>query len=456
MKRIHNIAWFVIGAAAVSALAGTAEARPQVTKVVNAASFQTLVAPGSIVSIFGDELALSTEVASESPLPRMLAGVTVSVGGIDAPLYFVSPGQINAQIPFEVSGDSAPLVVVTPAGRSPERTLDLVAAAPGIFTTTADGKGKPLWFDANFALIDTATTGERVILYATGLGPTDPPAISGRCGADREPPNRATTIPKVYVGEQEATVEYAGLAPGFCGVYQLNIVIPDSLVTGRVFLLSQGVRSNVATIDPGRTHHVVGSGFRVSEVRTVSDFHQVRLLALAEVEITVGQRPSLRIEADDNVIELIRTPVSDGVLQITARGAYTIRGGVKIFLTVPNLRAIEILTMGLVRATGVGGDALDVCVSGMGNVNASGSVRRVSVRTNGVGQVSLFDLAARNARVIVEGMGSVEVNATESLFARVYGFGKVVYSGNPGQVDAKVDGFGTIRPRDGGWQWWNP
>ncbi len=456
MKRIRNVARVVIIVVAVSCFAGTAAARPQVTKVVNAASYQTLIAPGSLISIFGDELALSTAVASQTPLPRLLDGVTVSVGGIDAPLYFVSPRQINAQIPFEISGDSAPFVVVTPGGRSSEYTLTLVAAAPGIFTTTADGNGKPLLFDANFALIDTATPGDRVILYATGLGATDPPAISGHGGAEGEPLSRAAMIPQVYVGEQEATVEYAGLAPGFCGVYQLNVVIPEHLAGGRVFLLSGGVQSNVTTIEPGRTRHVVGSGIRVSEVRTVSNFHHVRLLAMAEVEITVGQGASLRIEADENVLELIDTRVKDGVLLITTRGTYTIRHGVKIFATVPSLEGIEVLAMGMVRANRVWGDALEVNVSGMGHVSASGSVRSVRVRVQGVGQVHLFDLAARSAHVMVEGMGNVEVNAADSLFARVHGFGNVVYSGNPGRVDAKVDGFGTIRPRDGGWQWWNP
>ncbi|MCP5118289.1 MAG: hypothetical protein GY953_46335, partial [bacterium] len=139
MKRISKIAQILIVATAIACCAGVAGAQPRVTAVVNAASFETLIAPGSLVSISGDELALSTAVSSELPLPKMLDGVTVTIGGMDAPLYFVSPRQINAQIPFEVSGDRATLVVATPGGRSSEHTLNLAPAAPGIFTTTADG-----------------------------------------------------------------------------------------------------------------------------------------------------------------------------------------------------------------------------------------------------------------------------------------------------------------------------
>ncbi|MCP5113671.1 MAG: hypothetical protein GY953_22790, partial [bacterium] len=269
---------------------------------------------GSLVSIFGDRLALSTAISSELPLPKMLDGVTVTIGGMDAPLYFVSPRQINAQIPFEINGDSAGLVVRTPGGRSSQHTLNLAPAAPGIFTTTADGKGNPLLLDTDFALLDKATPGDRVVLYATGLGATDPPAISGHGGAEGEPFHRAVTIPQVYIGEQEATVEYAGLAPGYCGVYQLNIVIPEYLVTGRIFLTSHGRQSNVTTVSIAPPRQVVGSGVRVSENRSVSNFHRVRVLALAEVEITVGQGPGLRIEADDNVLDMIDTRVTGGVL----------------------------------------------------------------------------------------------------------------------------------------------
>src|SRR5437868_2576573 len=95
---------FVAGASLV--FLAPAIAQPTITTVVNAASFQTGVPRGCLVSIFGSKLASSTATAADVPLPTKLGGVTVTTGDLElaVPLYYVSPTQINAQIPFEVLG----------------------------------------------------------------------------------------------------------------------------------------------------------------------------------------------------------------------------------------------------------------------------------------------------------------------------------------------------------------
>ncbi len=115
-------------------LVSSADAQPNVQAVLNGASFGPLVSPGSLVSIFGTELAQSTVTASEVPLPKELDGVTVAVNGLEAPLYFVSPDQINAQIPFGISAEKVDLVVVTRQGQSPAYSVALLPTSPGIFT----------------------------------------------------------------------------------------------------------------------------------------------------------------------------------------------------------------------------------------------------------------------------------------------------------------------------------
>jgi hypothetical protein len=102
--------------------------------IVNAASFQGgPVVPGSIVSIFGTNLATTTAQASVVPLPMILVGTTVTFNGVTAPLYFVSPTQINLQVPWELSGSTVRVVVVNNGVSSPVVTLPLGPAAPGIF-----------------------------------------------------------------------------------------------------------------------------------------------------------------------------------------------------------------------------------------------------------------------------------------------------------------------------------
>jgi len=236
-----------------------APAQPAITAVVNGASFEAGVPRGCLVSLFGSKLAQSTASASALPLPKKLAGTVVTVGDLEleAPLYFVSPGQINFQLPFEALGSTLSIVVTTAEGRSKPMLLTVADSGPGIFTRSGDGKGRAVAFGGDLRPLDAATAGSPIILYATGLGPTDPPVLSGSPGVSVEPLNRVVNLPEVVVGEFPARVDFAGIAPGFAGVYQLNVV-PQQIGTDRVFIRSQGRTSNVASIG------VVGAGRNVA------------------------------------------------------------------------------------------------------------------------------------------------------------------------------------------------
>jgi uncharacterized protein (TIGR03437 family) len=233
----------LIGCAAI------ATAQPAVTAVVNAASFDPAVPRGCLVTIFGTKLAASSATASTLPLPKKLAGTMVTVGDLEleAPLYYVSSTQINAQIPFEALGSTLPVFVTTSEGKSAPFLVTPVIAGPGIFTQSGNGKGTALSLDSNFQPLTAAEAGKPMILYATGLGPTDPPALSGVPGANAEPLNRVVNLPDVFIGESPARVDFAGLAPGMVGLYQLNVV-PPQLATDRIFIRSQGRTSNLVTV----------------------------------------------------------------------------------------------------------------------------------------------------------------------------------------------------------------
>jgi len=248
--RASAVRWLVIaGIAASTAQPGLSQ--PTVTAVVNAASYSTAVTRGSLISIFGTKLARNATSAGSLPLPGKLEDTAVLVGDLElqAPLYFVSSTQINAQLPFEALGDTLSLVVTTAEGRSKPFLLQPAAAAPGLFTRDASGKGPALVFTPNFQPADAAAAGQPLILYATGLGPTDPPVVSGNPGAGQEPFNRVTNAPEVFAGDYPlpAPVTFAGLAPGMAGVYQIN-VIPQLLASDRLFLRSGGKLSNIVQL----------------------------------------------------------------------------------------------------------------------------------------------------------------------------------------------------------------
>lgn len=208
---------------------------------VNAASFAAgaPVAVGSIVSIFGSNLATGSASAAKLPLGASLNNTRVLIGGTVAPLFFVSPAQINFLVPFEATiGTSGVMVEATGANgavNSNPVDMTVVAAAPGIFTLTSDGQGLGIFVKADGTLVkasNPAKAGSVVTLYATGLGAVNPPVASGFPAPPAPSLSQTVATPVVNIGGSDATLLFSGLAPGFAGLYQLNIRVPATLAPG--------------------------------------------------------------------------------------------------------------------------------------------------------------------------------------------------------------------------------
>ena len=222
--------------------------------VVNGASFAPFpnpIAAGAIVALFGTNLAAGTFQAETIPLPTTLGSTQVLMNGVAAPLFFVSAGQINAQVPWELKGNKTVNVRVV-NGNLPSNTAvtSFAEGSPGIFllpeTTTA------IVSHADGSLVSTANPakrGEVLILYATGLGPVTNTPASGAAGPGG-PLAILIANSVVQIGDKFATVHFAGLAPGFVALYQMNIQVPSDAPVGDavpVQVFSNGV-SNVANI----------------------------------------------------------------------------------------------------------------------------------------------------------------------------------------------------------------
>jgi uncharacterized protein (TIGR03437 family) len=229
--------------------------------VVNGASFAAgeAVAPGSIVSVFGRSFAEGLNHATQLPLNTQLGGARLSIGGRDAPLFFSSDGQINAQIPFELSSDNQPQVVVrtSPGGRlaaiAVPETITLARERPGIFTIRQDGTGQGAILNQDSSPNSAANPADRgsvIQIFATGLGITNPPVPSGQ-PSPGSPPALVTAAIEARIGGQPAAVQFAGLAPGFVGLYQVNVVVPTGIEPGtevELRLTQNGVPSNSVTV----------------------------------------------------------------------------------------------------------------------------------------------------------------------------------------------------------------
>lgn len=214
---------------------------PSIAAVVNAGDYTAAAAPGAIVSVFGQNLASATASAIKLPLPTTLGStlVQLTAGGQTSslPLFYVSAGQINAQLSYGISG-TAQLQVKTAAGASNSLSITITPAAPRLFTWTSDGKGDAVMLHANYTAVNAgspATPGEVVILYLTGLGEVWPAGTAGTGGGDgsaASPLNLTQQDVAIQIGGQPADVLYSGLAPYFAGLYQINFRMPLTLLNG--------------------------------------------------------------------------------------------------------------------------------------------------------------------------------------------------------------------------------
>ena len=217
--------------------------------VVNAASFTARVAPGSLFSIFGADLATVQDGAKSLPLETSIGGTSVNVGGKPAPLVFVSGGQINAQIPYELAeGANVPVVVTTHGVSSPAGVVNVVAAAPGIFQY---GEKRAVVQNDDYSLngaTSPAKAGSYVVVYMTGSGRLDNPVETGG-PAGSEPLSRPRGMVTATIGNQPAEIVFAGMTPGFVGLAQVNLKIPSLPAGDHSLVISVGgEKSNAAMI----------------------------------------------------------------------------------------------------------------------------------------------------------------------------------------------------------------
>jgi uncharacterized protein (TIGR03437 family) len=206
--------------------------------VLNGASFAPPTYPisgGTILSLFGTGLAPSEQSAQSVPLPTTLAGVSVTINDVPAPLFFVSPGQINLQTPFSITGATARIVVNNNSNLSTAVDVPVAATSPGIFSRDQNGIGPAVITHADFSLVttqDPALPGETIIIFLTGLGAVDPPFADGAPGPSSPLSVVTDQDLQVEFGREVGTILFAGAAPGFVGLYQINVTIPDTVVVG--------------------------------------------------------------------------------------------------------------------------------------------------------------------------------------------------------------------------------
>jgi adhesin/invasin len=215
--------------------------------VVNAASYaaQAPLAPGTLISVFGSKLAQNQAGVTTLPLPMNLGGSSMLIAGVGAPLLFSSDGQINALIPYGIQVNAGQQIVISRGSSlSVAQSLTMAAAAPGVFTTDGSGKGQGHIYVAHTDFTQTladaghpATAGDYIVIYCTGLGEVTPSVAVGTPAPFDHLTSTVNPV-TVTIGGVAAEVQFAGLTPGFAGLYQVNAMVPDGVPPGAAVVLS--------------------------------------------------------------------------------------------------------------------------------------------------------------------------------------------------------------------------
>lgn len=229
--------------------------------VVDAAGFQARpVAPGSLVTIFGKNLAFSNVAASTVPLPLSLGGTVLRLGGIATPLLFAGVGQITFQVPWDLSGLDSVIVSPSVAGvAGNSQSVRLTDFSPGIFTL-GNPKDQAAVLIANTTVVAASSSslagarpamrGDVISIFCTGLGDVTNRPGSGMPAA-ASPLSVTFATPVVRIGNSVASTAFAGLAPGLVGTYIVNARVPDDASTGDAVPIVVSVgqnQSNTATM----------------------------------------------------------------------------------------------------------------------------------------------------------------------------------------------------------------
>jgi uncharacterized protein (TIGR03437 family) len=213
-----------------------------ITAIANGASYAQAFAPGTLMTVFGTQLSSTTRSAGVLPLPLDINGVSATVNGVSAPLYYVSPGQINVQVPYE-TGTGLAVLGVNNNGQVASFPFAVAPSAPGLFTAP----------DGSLLPSSTAKQGQPAVAYITGDGDTTTFLITGA-----SPPTGTTVahLPRtrlpvtVTVGGLPATVTFAGTPIGLVGISQINFTVPATAPLGAqsVVITVGGVRTQSARL----------------------------------------------------------------------------------------------------------------------------------------------------------------------------------------------------------------
>jgi uncharacterized protein (TIGR03437 family) len=256
MRRIAAMTVALLLAAAHARSADLLAPSYSQSTIVNTAT-QTVqpLAPNAVATIYGSNLSFATYAVGTGDvrggsLPTTVQSVTVMMGGFPCGLYYVSPGQINFVVPYPLAAGNVSVVVARSGLAGPVVTVPVALTSPGLFMA---GPGTALAVHLSGAVVSDdapAKANEIIVLYADGLGWTSPDTYTGRIASGATSILASAHLQVLLNGTAvpAQNVLYAGLAPGYAGLYQINLKLPDAVLLNPEIRISAGGQTSPALV----------------------------------------------------------------------------------------------------------------------------------------------------------------------------------------------------------------
>ena len=213
---------------------------------------------------------------------------------------------------------------------------------------------------------------------------------------------------------------------------------------------------------------LAGSGKKITETRDLPSFHSIDFRGNGKVVLSQGERQEVTVRSDDNIIDKLRTEVSDGRLVISADKWVMDESDAVYDITVTDIREISLSGMGeleskgtirvkelSLRLSGIGEISLDLeaenvmtKISGTGEIELKGQAEEHGIKISGVGELKAYDFAVRNTRVDISGAGECSINVIDTLAVNISGAGSVRYKGDPTVTVEHLSVAGSLRKKD--------
>ena len=189
---------------------------------------------------------------------------------------------------------------------------------------------------------------------------------------------------------------------------------------------------------------IIGQGIITSEARSFVDFHSINNLIFADINLSQGPQEEVIFEAQQNILDIVKTQIADGELRIFHEQCIDIIDPVIVHITIPDIKSLALTGVGNVTTqTDFELTDLTVRLVGVGDFNLRGTAETLDIRITGVGDVKAFDLNANICSISISGNGDVEAYVNDELDVSITGLGNVFYKGNP-TITSTISGAGEI------------